>query len=326
MIHQINHVDSYIITIIIPAYNAEKYIERTIEKVNEMRHSVEIIVVDDGSKDNTLQVCNVLKTKYSNLYVYTQFNAGVSAARNLGIEHAHGKWVFFCDSDDWIDAENLSVIVDRAEMSDGKTLFLAAMNFVKPAPAGVVLHPVPNERAFTIKEYLSSILFQGSSCNYLFPLQIIRENGIRFPVGVVNTEDQVFNIKCICCSNGVYSINTPIYNYNHLNESSASHTNRTIKWRLGPLYGAIDLLAFCVEKGVDIKIVAPQIDRLVEYYYRSHIYGNHTSDDLANIRVLLDTIAKQCSRVGNSIKYKAVRLNPCVGLQLLKLYNWIKFR
>lgn len=95
---------------------------------------------------------------------------------------------------------------------------------------------------------------------------------------------------------------------------------------IGTLIRCYRFIGFLRRKGVDIKIVAPQIDRLVEYYYRSHIYGNHTSDDLANIRVLLDTIAKQCSRVGNSIKYKAVRLNPCVGLQLLKLYNWIKFR
>lgn len=105
----------YNLSIIIPAYNAARFIERAIMEASTIVPTPEIIVVDDGSSDNTYNVCMNLQKKFSTLYVYTQKNAGVSAARNLGIQKAHGKWIYFCDSDDWVDASNLSLLVKRAD-------------------------------------------------------------------------------------------------------------------------------------------------------------------------------------------------------------------
>lgn len=314
----------YNLSIIIPAYNAARFIERAIMEASTIVPTPEIIVVDDGSSDNTYNVCMNLQKKFSTLYVYTQKNAGVSAARNLGIQKAHGKWIYFCDSDDWVDASNLSLLVKRADSFEKNILFLAAMNFVKPN--GVMLHAVEDERLFTPNEYLNSILFQGSSCNYLFPKTLINDNHIVFPTSVVNTEDQIFNIKCICCSSGVYSINTPIYNYNHLNENAAHQTNKSLKWRVGPLEGVIDLLSFCSMHDIPSAAVSTQVDRLVEYYYREHIYGKHTNDELKQIVSILITIGTQCTCITKSMKYKAITNFPRLGLRLLRMYNYIKFR
>lgn len=312
------------LSIIIPAYQAEKFITNTISKACEIHKQIEIVIVNDGSKDNTLNVCTELQRLYPSLKIFTQPNKGVSAARNLGIKHAQGQWIFFCDADDWIDAPNMEIILNRIGKAKD-TIYLMAMNFVNPQPKGVVLHPVPNEVSFTPDEFLSSLSFQGSSCNYLFPADLIHKNHITFPEGILNAEDQSFNIKCICCSKNVYSINLPIYNYNHLNESSASHSNKSFKWRIGPLESALDIIKFCIKKGIDIQIVSTQIKRLVEYYYLYHIYGTHSTQELKQIRSLLVQIAGYCPTISKSPKFQVMKVNPKFGLFLLKKYNKFKF-
>lgn len=314
----------YNLSIIIPAYNAARYIERTITEASKIVPTPEIIVVNDGSQDDTYSVCKHLQKKIPTLYIYSQPNSGVSVARNLGIQQSHGKWLFFCDSDDWVEANQISNILRIADRQKENILILAAMNFVKPE--GIMLHTVENERFFTPNEYLDSILFQGSSCNYLFPQKLIATNQITFPAGVVNSEDQGFNIKCICCSSGVYSINTPIYNYNHFNGNAAHKTNKSLKWRIGPLESAIDLLSFCKAHGISTNMISTQIERLVEYYYRSHIYGKHTNGELKQIVKHLIIIGSQCTYITKSMKYKVITISPALGIRLLKIYNYIKFR
>lgn len=315
---------TYLLSVIVPAFNAEKYITNTITSIFKLCVSVEVIVVNDGSTDNTLALCQKMLSQYPDLTVLSQPNKGVSAARNLGITHAQGEWIFFCDSDDWIDETNMEIILNRIGKAKD-TIYLMAMNFVKPQPEGVVLHPVPDEVSFTPKEFLNSLSFQGSSCNYLFPADLIHKNHITFPEGILNTEDQNFNIKCICCSKEVYSINIPIYNYNHLNESSASHSNKSFKWRIGPLESAFNIIEFCINKKIDIQTVSSQINRLVEYYYFSHIYGTHSIQELLQIQSLLIQIAKYCPTISRSPKFQVMKINPKLGLFLLKKYNKFKF-
>lgn len=314
----------YLLTIIIPAYNAEKFIGRTIEWAMRVKGKVEVIVVDDGSRDNTYELCKKMQDSYENLYVYTQNNAGVSAARNHGIRKSHGKWLFFCDSDDWVDAKNMSLLLEKAELMNVDVL-LAAMNFVKPDPVGVVLHPVPNNQVIGTKEYLSSILFQGSSCNYLFKREVIEKYAIRFPEGIVNTEDQNFNIKYLACCKSVYSVNIPIYNYNHLNETSASHSNKSFKWKIGPLESVIDLMAFIEKQHVEKSVVEWQVNRLVEYFYKDHVAGAFSLQELDRVVNLLKMIGQDFPIICNSPKYKVVCLKPLLGIWLLKAYNKIKF-
>lgn len=318
---QINK-NQYNLSVIIPAYNAVCFIERTITEASKIVPVPEIIVIDDGSQDDTYNICRDLQKKFSTLYVYTQKNAGVSTARNLGIQHAHGKWLFFCDSDDWVDADGLTKILNIANELEENTLILAAMNFVKPN--GIFLHAVPEKHNIKPNEYLASNYFQGSSCNHLFPTKLIKENHIEFPVEVVNTEDSNFNIKAICSCDNIYSSNIPIYNYNHLNEDACHKTNRTLNWRIGPLLSSLDIIRFIETKNIDISVVSHQIDRLVEYYYRSHIYGKHTTDEFRKICHLLRSIGHKCPLITTSPKYKVMSHFPIIGICLLRVYNRIK--
>lgn len=106
------------ISIIIPAYNSEKYIEKCIMSCinQDLPHeSYEIIIVDDGSTDNTKEVILRLQKKYESIKYYYQKNSAQGAARNNGLSKASGKYIWFVDSDDWIEENCLSLILNKLE-------------------------------------------------------------------------------------------------------------------------------------------------------------------------------------------------------------------
>ena len=91
------------ISVIIPVYNGEKYIERCVYSVllQPCANALEIIIINDGSKDRTAEICDKISQEYGNVTVIHKENGGVASARNIGIEKATGQYVAFLDSDDW---------------------------------------------------------------------------------------------------------------------------------------------------------------------------------------------------------------------------------
>ena len=105
------------LSIIIPAYNVEAYVERCIvscETQDLPTSEYELLVINDGSKDRTLDVINRLAGQYDNIIVFSQENSGQSAARNLGLRHARGEYICFVDSDDWIAPNCLGRLLELA--------------------------------------------------------------------------------------------------------------------------------------------------------------------------------------------------------------------
>lgn len=99
-----------ILSIIVPLYNVEKYIEKCIlslENQDINKNEYEIIVVDDGSPDDSVSLIEKLQKKYLNIKLYRKKNGGLSSARNYGLKHAVGQFVWFVDSDDWVEANTL---------------------------------------------------------------------------------------------------------------------------------------------------------------------------------------------------------------------------
>lgn len=107
---------SPIVSVLIPAYNCEKYISECLNSVLSQTYKLfEIIIIDDGSTDNTPQICDTFAEQFSCIQVYHTLNAGVSHARNVGINHAKGDWIIFLDSDDyWSTTDALATLVNNA--------------------------------------------------------------------------------------------------------------------------------------------------------------------------------------------------------------------
>ena len=100
------------VSIIVPVYNVEKYISRCIESLcNQDYPNYEVIIVDDGSPDNSPSIVDELKSKYECVKVIHKANGGVSSARNAGLHAADGEWIMFVDGDDWVDSDYVSYFV-----------------------------------------------------------------------------------------------------------------------------------------------------------------------------------------------------------------------
>lgn len=114
-----------ILSIIIPVYNVEKYVRKTLESIFESalpKSEMEVIVVNDGTKDNSMSIVNEFAAMFDNLKIINQENQGLSVARNTGLKAARGKYVWFVDSDDWVEYDSLPFLLKHLEHSDKDVL------------------------------------------------------------------------------------------------------------------------------------------------------------------------------------------------------------
>lgn len=107
------------ISIIIPVYNVEKYLDQCIQSiVNQTYKNIEIILIDDGSTDNSAQICDDYARKDDRIKVVHKTNSGLSGSRNLGLTLAQGEYIMFLDSDDWIDTNTCQLAIDKIRLHD----------------------------------------------------------------------------------------------------------------------------------------------------------------------------------------------------------------
>lgn len=109
-------MDKWILSVVIPVYNCEKVLRRCVEYLSPKQYPMEVILVNDGSKDHSLAVCREMEQRYANVHVIDKPNGGVSSARNIGMKAAMGEWVTFIDADDFLHPsifENLFLYLNQ---------------------------------------------------------------------------------------------------------------------------------------------------------------------------------------------------------------------
>lgn len=203
------------ISIIIPAYNVEKYIRRCLESILDQKYNIrlEIIVVDDGSTDKTASILQEYKSRYPQLFkIVSKKNGGVSSARNVGLDIADGDWITFIDSDDYIVQNGLSFVIDNFLTDDVDICKFSS----------TTLDPI-TMKTFKEPEIIKGdIIFKGSSIlgfdrirptfvwTHIYRRQPIQD--LRFkeiPMG----EDVVFNLDVYMRDLRMIAINSDIYRY-----------------------------------------------------------------------------------------------------------------
>ena len=203
------------LSIIIPAYNAEKYINECIDSI--LRNSqnslsqTEIIIINDGSTDRTLEKLKKYK-EYKNIHIYTTKNQGVSAARNYGIKLAKGNWITFIDADDkvtegFIDVCNLNV---KEEIS------LVILNYKNELP------PAKKE---LIRKTLSAQNFFAAPFLKLYSTKFLNHEKILFDSRIIIGEDLLFNLSTILKSKKIEYKNIKYYRYRQNNTSATKTFN-----------------------------------------------------------------------------------------------------
>ena len=107
-----------LISVIVPIYNAEQYIDRCIKSILKQTYSnLEVLLIDDGSSDGSSSICKQYELSDNRVHYYHQHNSGVSAARNKGLDIAKGEYIGFCDADDWIESDMYEVLYSMINSS-----------------------------------------------------------------------------------------------------------------------------------------------------------------------------------------------------------------
>lgn len=216
-----------IVSVIIPIYQAEKYIKRCVFSViNQTYKDVEILLIDDGSTDNSLNICNELAQEDSRIRVLHQENSGVATARNRGIDCASGEYIFFLDSDDWIEKETLYELKTAMEDSSSDICFCGFCYVnegddrkrISSSSAENEIHTFMNEKFWEL--YWDTILFNIGT--KLYKSKIIEEANIRFHTDMVVYEDVQFCMEYIEHTKKVRVMWQEFYNYFVGNNDSAT--------------------------------------------------------------------------------------------------------
>lgn len=309
------------LSVIIAAYNAGLFIEKLIDTIPSS-DEVEIIVVNDGSTDSTADVVSKLALHDTRIKLFCQKNAGVSVARNRGILEAKGQWLMFADADDWFDQAQMNCLIEQlryAEKKVGIVTFGVRHVFASKA----IEHRVA-EQTITMEEFLGKGFFMEASWNYAFRRTVIEKFHIRFPEGIINTEDQNFNLKAMVASTKIASLNLIVYNYNKTNEESASQKKHKKEWTEAPVLSVLDLVEFCDTHQLPVKLIKGNVAHFLYQFFR-----DHTSEItmFERSKVYRAAYRKLCKTVPGFASYKKYRIpyyNMKLGMLLFKFHEILK--
>ena len=205
------------VSIIIPVYNAEKTLSRCLDSLlKQTVKEIEIIVVDDGSTDGSPKICDEYAERYG-ITVIHKPNGGVSTARNRGMEEAKGKYLMFCDSDDWVEENYVEVFYSRVEEAGtGFAVGGLIMNETVKKEVYIKNSGKPEPYCIEKKEFyeLRQKDILAFPFNKIYLRSLIEEKGIQFKVGLSECEDLIFNLQCIgFCDKGILVIPESPYHY-----------------------------------------------------------------------------------------------------------------
>lgn len=286
------------VSIIVPVYNTEKYLRRCFDSlINQKYRCFEIIVIDDGSKDNSGRICDEYAEKYSEFYVYHIQNGGVSNARNIGISKAKGKYLTFVDSDDYIYHDFLSELITFSHKDFD--LIQSGLSYFNEHSSELTMERLTyKEFDLNIKEdclALSSIKLITSPCCKLYKRSLIVSNNLKFDTSISFGEDRDFNIRLLSHINTAIALPYVGYKYRRGITSSLSQDSKYEKLFIIDLDYWQNLYAFLEEKGC----IELSKTYLVSRLY--HIYNDRLSQIISSKQV---TIFKIYTIVKQSLEYK----------------------
>ena len=207
------------VSIVIPAYNSEKYIKDCILSLQRQTYkNIEIIVVNDGSKDSTLEILNELAKEYNNLIVLTQENHGIAYTRNRGIEFATGEYLMFMDNDDSMKEDCIEMLLSRILETDAD---MVIGGYRRITPEGKVLE----EMVLTKDEWAKFRMV--SPWGRIMKTQFVREHNLKFGDYKMG-EDSYFNVTAYGESDKIITTDYVGYNWIYRDESVSNTTQKKV--------------------------------------------------------------------------------------------------
>lgn len=291
------------ISIIIPVYNVADYLTSCIDSIiNQGFKDYEVLLVDDGSSDNSGLICDEYAKKDDRIKVLHKSNGGVSSARNLGIEKATGEWLYFIDSDDEILPNALQLLVNNIE-SDVDVVSGGYLQYV-PGNKLIGTNYKHIHKFLTKEEGLLLLLssqtvfpsYLGYLWIWMFRSKIIRDNSLWFDTKIKIKEDTLFVTQFFCLTNRPICFDTtPIYKY----KSRDNSVMMNLRKKYCPdYYTSLDAVIKMHSSIQQLNSIRPDLSNASKYevmnrvyLFYGHMVLNNAFDD----------------RIFSSIKHRAIR-------------------
>lgn len=244
-----------LISVIVPVFNVQEYVGKCVMSIRKQTYEhLEIVLVDDGSTDLSGLLCDKIKKLDARIQVIHKENGGLSSARNAGIDYAHGDFLFFVDSDDWIDPDTLELLVRIAECEHADIVECSYRNVFtdhveeETSNTGEL---VIGDAAFAMQSQLDWRYFKSIACNKLYR-KCIFEDGKRYPKGKLH-EDEFFTHQTFYAAKKLVYIDLSKYNY--VRERNGSITCGISSGLLDGCYALRERVDFAIEKKMDAQLI-----------------------------------------------------------------------
>lgn len=279
------------VSVVIPMYNTEEFIEHSIKSViNQSYKNIEIIIVNDGSEDDSQYKVKRLMEVYNNIKLFNfEKNKGVGAARNYGIKHATGDYIYFLDSDDFIPEKTLELLINNIKNQDVIRGRMRGTNLSNSFV--VVFNGLFNVRYFTENRF--NLLKHSSATNFLIRKKFIIENELGFSENINAYSDLYFMIPLLKKIDTIPYLNEAVYfkrkrNDPILNPALTQRVDVTIAETFLTVY--LDL-----KSTYKSHIVQSFLDRHLLNYYRKHIIAVFKDEE--NIDKLFSLLNQSIQKV-----------------------------
>lgn len=206
------------VSIIVPVYNAQKTLKRCVDSLTSQSYDkLEIILVNDGSKDDSLQLCHELAEQDSRIRVIDKPNGGVSSARNAGLDAAQGEFVMFCDSDDWVEPEWCECMLVNYKDGDLPICDISREDFPELISVTIDMDTAERKHIFRFPMLMCALF------NKIYSRNIIENNNLHFSEQLRLGEDFSFVLSYLCCIQGCLRfVRKKLYNYDVSTDGSLS--------------------------------------------------------------------------------------------------------
>lgn len=308
-----------IVSVIVPIYNSKKYLKECIQSILDQSLSdIEIILIDDGSSDGSSAICDSFAERDSRIKVIHKTNAGVSAARNTGLEIAAGDYVCFMDSDDWIESNMYESLVQTARNNQAEVVLCDCIKEYSRS-SEIYSHPIRDgfyNRNQIETEYFNHLLimenveYPATISNWLLLIDRSLISDIRYKAGIRYSEDLLFGSQLLYQANSFFYMKgyTP-YHY-RIHSSSASHTWNSSKWLdYENLIQQLDLI-FLPDSNHDFSIQINKCVLFFLYQFTGEILKNSPLNVDQRVATLKNVLSRDVvKKMFTSIRIKDLRVS-----------------
>lgn len=311
------------ISIIVPIYNVEKYLKRCIDSIiNQSYTNIEIILVNDGSTDNSLNICQLYTQQDSRIIILNKENGGLSSARNMGLDYATGEYIMFVDSDDWIRKDAVELLLNDII----NTHATMAIGLSKKCSEYTYSPQIDQKSEIIDKNQAITRMLKGewiSACAKLYHNSLFYD--IRFPLGRTN-EDYAILIYIFERVNYIVLNPNEIYFY-YIRPNSICTSSLNIR-KFDEFYNAIEVYEHVKNShsqhkdwtGYALANLSCSLIKLIRtvWQLKENIYINETKDMITYLKM---NIKKIIFNPYLAIKYKIFLLSIYLGKRYCNTFN-----